>query len=215
MIRNLEMPNALGTGRIAFVAVLAMASSAAARADTRTRTRVTIRGTGNNVTILETPAPALARRPVFERKAAPDALGEAIELKTEGLDDNMLLAYLRAHEAELPPVIGAAAITRLRRAGAGKPVVAYLASVAAVDVGETGEGREPAVSNAPLPENEAQTPIYGMPYAYPFAGAYAAPFPARRRGSVFSLRNAPFPRRQPGLHRPFPSRVMPGRRRME
>ncbi len=206
----LEMSKVVGTARLAFAALFVLLSSFPARGEEATRTRVTIRGSGTNVTIEQTQLPG--RRPVFERKVAPDPLGDAIQLKTEGLDDSRLLAYLRAHEAEIPPVIGTAVMTRLRRAGAGKAVVAYLATVAAVDVGETGEGREPAVSTAPLPATEAVFPVYGMPYGYPLAGGYATPYPARRRAPGFLFRRAPFPRGQPLLRRSLPMRPSHGRR---
>jgi len=207
------MSNALGIARAAFAAVLAMASSAAARADTQARTHVTIRGTGSNITIQETQAPA--RRRFFEKSSPSGAIGEAVRLKTEGADDVRVIAYLRAHEGQLPPVIEAADVRQLRKAGAGKSVVAYLATVAAVDVGETGEGREPAVPNAPLPETEAGPPVYGMPYGYPVAGGYAAPYPARRGVRGFSQRRMPFSHRLPVLRRSFPQHTMPGHRRME
>lgn len=206
------MSNAFATDRVALAALLLLASSSVARGDTVARTRVTIHGSGSNVTIERTQAPA--RRAVFERKAvSPDALAEAIQLKTQGVSDGMLVAYLRAHEAELPPVIEAAAMTRLRKAGAGKSVAAYLVTVAAVDIGETGEGWGPSVSNGYAPETEAGTPADDMTAGYSIAGGYAAPYPARRRNSSF--RHAPFPRHQPVFHRAFPSRVVPGRRRME
>jgi hypothetical protein len=208
------MSNAFGTARVAFAAVLAMASSAAARADAEARTHVTIRGTGSNITIQETQAPA--RRPFFEKSSFPSgAIGEAVRLKTEGADDVRVIAYLRVHEGQLPPVIEAADVRQLRKAGAGKSVVAYLATVAAVDVGETGEGREPAVSNGLLPETEAGTPVYGMPYGYPVAGGYAAPYPARRGVRGFSQRRMPFSHGLPVLRGSFPRHTMPGHRRME
>ncbi len=208
------MSNALGAARAAFAAVLAMASSATARADTQARTHVTIRGTGSNITIQETQAPA--RRRFFEKSSFPSgAIGEAVRLKTEGADDVRVIAYLRAHEGQLPPVIEAADVSRLRKAGAGKSVFAYLVIVAAVDVGETGEGHEPVVSNAPLPQTEAETPFYGMPYSYPVAGGYAAPYPARRGVHGFSQRRMPFLHRLPVLRGSFPRHTVPGRRRME
>jgi len=204
----------LGTARAAFAAVLAMASSAAARADTQARTHVTIRGAGSNITIQETQAPA--RRRFFEKSAFPSgAIGEAVRLKTEGADDVRVIAYLRAHEGELQPVIEAADVRRLRKAGAGLSVVAYLATVAAVDVGETGEGHEPIVSNAFVPESQAETPSYGMPYAYPAAGGYAAPFRARRHAHGFTQRRMPFSHRLPVLRGSFSRHTMSGHRRME
>ncbi len=208
------MSNAFRAARVAFAAVLAMASSAAARADTQARTRVTIRGTGSNITIEETQAPA--RRRFFAESASPTGvIGEALRLKTEGADDALVIAYLRANEGELPPVIEAADVRQLRKAGAGKSVVAYLVTVAAVDIGETGEGREPAVSYASVPDTEAQTPFYGMPYGYPVAGGYAAPYPTRRGVRGFSQRRMPFSHGLPVLRRSFPRHTMPGRRRME
>jgi hypothetical protein len=211
----LEMSKTFAIARGALAALIVFASCAVALCDVPpARTRVTIRGSGSSVTIERTQAPA--RRVVFERKAvSPDALAEAIHLKTEGVSDGMLVAYLRAHEAELPPVIEAAAMTRLRKAGAGKSVAAYLVTVAAVDIGETGEGWGPAVSNAYSPEAEAGMPAYDMTAGYSIAGSYAFPYPTRRRNHAFSVRHAPFPHRQPVLHRAFPSRIMPGRRRME
>ena len=209
----LEMSKAFGTAGVVFAAALAMDSSAAAQ-DTRTRTHVTIRGTGSNITIQQTQAPG--RRRSFEKSSFPSAaIGEAVRLKTEGADDVRVIAYLRAHETQLPPVIEAAEVKQLRKAGAGKSVVAYLTTVAAVDIGETGEGREAAVSNAPLPETEAETPFYGMPYGYPVAGGYASPYPARRRVHGFSQRRMPFLHRLPVLRGSFPRHTVPGRRRME
>ena len=209
------MSKAFATVRMALAALLVLASSSVVRGDAPpTRTRVTIRGSGSNVTIEETKAPV--RRPVFERRAVShDALDEAIQLKAQGVSDGMLVAYLRAHEAELPRVIEAAAMTRLRKAGAGKAVAAYLVTVAAVDIGETGEGWGPAVSNSYAPETEAGTPAYDASSGYPFyGGGSAAPYPARRH-AAFSHHRGPLPRRQPFFHGAFPSRAMPGRRRME
>jgi len=208
------MSKAFATVRLAVAALLVLASSSVAWGDAPpARTRVTIRGSGSNVTIEETKAPV--RRPVFERKAVShDALDEAIQLKAEGVSDGMLVAYLRAHEAELPPVIEAAAMTRLRKAGAGKSVAAYLVTVAAVDIGETGEGGGPAVSSSYAPETESGTPAYDASSGYPFYGGSSAPYPARRH-AAFSHHRGPMPRRQPVFHGAFPSRAMSGRRRME
>jgi hypothetical protein len=216
------MSKAFATDRAALAALVVLASSSVALGDAPpARTRVTIRGSGSNVTIEHTQAP---ERAVFERKAvSPDALAEAIQLKAEGVSDSMLVAYLRAHEAELPPVIEAAAMTRLRRAGAGKSVTAYLVTVAAVDIGETGEGWGPAASSASPPEADTGIPVSDMTDGYYVAGGYASPYPARRRNHASSIRHAPWPRRQPTFHGAFPShangamtsRAMPGRRQMQ
>jgi hypothetical protein len=111
------MSKAFTAARVALAALVVLASSSVAQADAPpARTRVTIRGSGSNVTIEHTQAPV---RAVFERKAvSPDALAEAIQLKAEGVSDGMLVAYLRAHEADLPPVIEAATMTRRKPAPA-------------------------------------------------------------------------------------------------
>lgn len=167
-------------------AFLVIASSPAARADdTQARTRVTIRGTGANVTIDRTLVPAGKR--AFPRNApAAGPLSDAIRLEAEGADDATLIAYLSAHQADLPPVIDARDVTQLRKAGAGKSVVAYLATVAAVDIGPTGEGR--GAASYPPPGLVVETPAYEAAYGYPLIGSYGSPFPARLGGRGFFLR---------------------------
>ena len=205
------MSKAPGIARPALMTLVVLASTSVARGDEVVRTRVTIRGSGSNVTIEETLAPV--RKPVFERRKVPtDTLGEAIRLKTEGANDVTVVAYLRVHEAELPPIIEAAAMSRLRRAGAGKSVAAYLATVSAVDIGETGKGWGPAVSNAYAQETEAGMSAYDISYGYPVGGGYASPYSGRRRNAAFSHRHAPFPRHQPVFQRNLPMGSARGRR---
>jgi hypothetical protein len=205
------MSNASGTRRAALVAVLALASSAAARADAPARTRVTIRGTGSNVMIEETQAPA--RRRFFAESSSPaGVMGEAIRLKTEGADDARVIAYLRAHEGQLPRVIEAEDVRRLRKAGAGKSVATYLASVAAVDIGETGEGHEALGAIAPPAPADLDVASYGAPYAYLLGGGYGVPYRSRFHHSA---RRLTFPRvspmallpGRPAFHRFLPSRA--------
>jgi len=132
----------------------------AARGDTQGRTRVTIRGTGSDVVIERSAVPVARRVPeVAAISAGP--LGEAIRLKSQGAGDAAVIAYLQAHEAELPPVVDSEDVKRLRKAGAGKSVVAYLATAAAVDIGETGEGHEAAVSAERASPIELETAPYG------------------------------------------------------
>lgn len=204
------MSKVVPIARLAFALLLAVASSAVAIGEEAGRTRVTIRGSGSNVAIEQTQAPS--RRPIFESEAAPDPLADAIHLKTEGLDDGQLLAYLRAHETELPSVIGARTMARLRRAGAGKSVTAYLATVAAVDIGETGEGRQAVLLNGSVPETGPGTPAYDMPYGYPIAGWYGAPGFGRRHGFGFSHRRGPFVSARPYRRGVSAVRPMFGRR---
>ena len=114
------------------------------------------------------------RRPV---SAGP--LGEAIRLKAQGATDTAVIAYLHAHEAKLPPVVDSEDVKKLRKAGAGKSVVAYLATVAAVDIGETGEGHDALVSAERASPIETETAPYGMSDAYGLSGGYGTPYRAR------------------------------------
>lgn len=174
----------------------------AARGDTPGRTRVTIRGTGSDVVIERSAGPA-RRIPVAAALPA-GPLGEAIRLKRQGAGDAAVIAYLQAHEAELPPVVDSEDVKQLRKAGAGKSVVAFLATVAAVDIGETGEGREAVVFAEPSSPVGADAASYGVPDAYGFSGGYGTPYRARRvpRG---------FPRAHvmafPSGHRRIPGRA--------
>jgi hypothetical protein len=97
-------------------------------------------------------------------------------------------------------------VKRLRDAGAGKSVVAYLTTVAAVEIGETGEGPEAAVSRVPVSETDLETAPYGMSDGYPILGGYGAPHRPR-----LSHRGFPHLRRMPfgpsSFHRPIPSRA--------
>jgi hypothetical protein len=161
------------------LALVAFTATSAARGDEPERTRVTIHGTGSSLTIDRDQTPV--RRHSFPTSPPPSGvLADALRLKAAGADDATLTAYLFAHQAELPPIIDAADVRRLRKAGAGKTVVAFLATVAAVDIGETGEGREPVSSNASLaPVSGA--PMYDAPFFYPAAAGYPVPHIARFR----------------------------------
>jgi len=115
--------------------------------------RVTIRGTGNAIAVERTgePAPLLpAGEPSYP------VLGEAIGMKESGSTDEVLVGYLRAHRSELPSLVDLDTVAALRRAGAGRDVVAFLASVAAVEIGPTGaEGKSPEEPAYAAPEGGA------------------------------------------------------------
>lgn len=161
--------------RLALAAVLAALPAVAAAADAAGdtspgRQRVTIRGTGSSVEIERTEAPA---RKQPERVAEPaGVLDQAADLKSRGASDDEVIAYLREHQASLPPIIEARDIRSLRRAGAGQGVVTWLSRVAAVDIGETGEGREAAVSSAA----ESEEFPYSQPYAWGADGGSGMPY---------------------------------------
>jgi hypothetical protein len=92
----------------------------------------------------------------------------------------------------------------LRKAGAGKSVVAFLATAAAVDIGETGEGHEAAVIAEPSSPVGVDAASYGMSDAYGFSGGYGTPYRARRVPRGFPRAHVmAFP---PG-HRRIPARA--------
>ncbi|HET7453509.1 MAG TPA: hypothetical protein VFL12_12245 [Thermoanaerobaculia bacterium] len=115
--------------------------------------RVTIRGTGNDISVEHAEAaPSLA-----EQAAPASVLDEAIRLKASGASDEAIVGFLRAHRDLLPTVVDFGTVSALREAGAGRSVVAYLSSVAAVEVGPTGaEGRSEE------PEGYGRPPEYEM-----------------------------------------------------
>jgi hypothetical protein len=194
--------------RSALVVLSTLVSVSAARGDTQSRTRVTIRGTGSIVAIERSEGPV--RRRLAEVTAIPAGpLGQAVQLKAQGASDTAVISYLRAHAAEIPTVVGSEDVRRLRKAGAGKSVVAYLTTVAAVDIGETGEGHETAVSAAPVSPIDLEAAPYGMSDGYPLSGGYGAPYPARISPRGFpNLRRMPSPPGRHFFHRSIPSRAL-------
>jgi hypothetical protein len=184
----------------------------AARGDTQNRTRVTIRGTGSVVVIDRSEVP-VRKRVSGATAISAGPLGKAVHLKAQGASDTAVISYLRAHEAELPPVVAYEEVKQLRNAGAGKSVMAFLTTVAAVDIGETGEGYGTAVSAAPVSPIDQETAPYGMSDAYPLSGGYGAPYRARRVPHGFPrLRRMALPPGFPAFHRRIPSRAASPRR---
>jgi hypothetical protein len=198
--------------RTASLATLAAACAGAVLADSPPRTRVTIRGSGTSIAIERSKArsESVARRPPLSEEQA-GVIREAIRLKAAGAADASVLAYLRAHQAALPPIVDAEDSRRLRRAGAGKAVFAYLATVAAVEIGETGEGREPAASSEAAAAYDSGAPAYDANYGYPYYGNSSSYASGLRRG--FPPRRMIVPRRQHAFPAPLGRRGMAGRRR--
>jgi hypothetical protein len=194
--------------RSALVLLSTLVSVSAARGDAQSRTHVTIRGTGSAVVIERGEGPV--RKRLAEATAIPASpLGQAAQLKAQGASDTAIISYLRAHAAEIPSVVGSEDVKRLRKAGAGKSVVAYLTTVAAVDIGETGEGHETAVSAAPVSPLDLEAADYGMPDGYPLSGGYGAPYPARLAPRGFPhLRRMTSPPGRHVFHRSIPSRAL-------
>jgi len=96
----------------------------------------------------------------------------------------------------------------LRKAGAWKSVVAYLATAAAVDIGETGEGHEASVSAERSSTIGLEPSSYEMSDAYALSGGYGAPHRARLVPRGFPRARAmAFPPGLPAFHRRIPSRA--------
>jgi hypothetical protein len=189
--------------------MLAAAWAGTALADNPPRTRVTIKGSGSSIAIER--SETAARRPSLATEQTSGPIREAIRLKAGGASDASLLTYLRARQAELPPVVDAEDARQLRRAGAGKAVFGYLATVAAVEIGETGEGREPAAPSEAAASYGFETPTYDANYGYPYY-TYAPPYAAGLRRGLPSRRMIG-PRRQRAFPAPPGHRGMAERRR--
>jgi hypothetical protein len=174
------MPKTLVAGAV--LAVLIAPVSASADEPAATRTRVTIRGDGDSVVIERSTVPA--GKPSRAAEWASGPIGAAVDMKAAGASDAQVIAYLQAHAEELPTVIASEDVRRLRKAGAGKRVVDYLARVSAVDIGETGEGHEVVeYAAAPSPgENYSEEWAPGVPYYGNYVGGYGGAYPGRFRG---------------------------------
>lgn len=189
------------------LALSAFVPVSVARGDSQSRTRVTIRGTGSDV-VIERSAAALRKRVPQAPALSAGPLGEAIHLKAQGANDTAVIAYLQAHEAELPSVVDSEDVKQLRKAGAGKSVVAYLATVSAVDIGETGEGHEAAVSAERSSPTGLEPETYGMSDAYALSGGYGTSYGARQVPRGFPrARRMVIPPGLPAFHRRIPSRA--------
>ena len=158
------MSGFLRSCRFVPVALITIGLSAAARADTETHRRVTIRGTGSDISVertetLTTPE----KKPELARAAsASPVLSEAIRMKESGGSDAALLAYLRSNASRLPVVVDLETVDRLRRAGTGKPVLAYLASVAAIEIGDSGAAWGPPEAETPAAPEYEPVPAAGI-----------------------------------------------------
>lgn len=155
--------------RTARLVSLAIVVAASARGEaTQDPARATIRGSGTNVTIVYRGG---KQAPAQEALKAPESAGvlaEAVRLKTRGADDTSVIAYLRANQADLPPVTEAAVVKQLRKAGAGEALISDLSRMTALDIGETGEPGAVVMSPA-----APQLAPYGMPYEGAYGGGYA------------------------------------------
>ena len=133
------------------------------------RSRVRISGTGSNIVLERDPRPERKSAPAPVPEAPASPVDAATELKAAGASDEAVLSHLRAHAGEIPPVILAEDVRRLRKSGAGPDVIAWLSRNTALDIGETGEGHEsPDYSAAPPPQDYGMG-VYEAGYAVPGA----------------------------------------------
>jgi len=133
--------------RLIVRAVVLIALARCAQAETDSQTQAVIRGTGKDVTIVyrssvTTRSHTLPAAPHAPTPAVADdtVLTEAAQMKTRGASDESIIAYLRIHQAELPTVVSTETVDQLRQAGVGRPVIASLSTLTAVEIGELGEG---------------------------------------------------------------------------
>src|SRR5262245_46857611 len=85
------------------------------------RTRVRISGTGSNIVLEREPRPEKKPSRASEWTASP--IDSAVDLKVSGASDEAVLSHLLSHADEIPPVIPAEDVRRLRKAGAGPDVI--------------------------------------------------------------------------------------------
>ncbi|MGH9442370.1 MAG: hypothetical protein ACRD16_08835 [Thermoanaerobaculia bacterium] len=159
---------------------LAVAAYDPSASGDETRRRLTIRGTGNDISVDRSETPTTpAKKPELSRGGAPiSVLAEAIRMKESGGSDGAVLGYLKSHAFQIPAIIDLGSVNRLRGAGAGRPVLAYLASVSAIEVGDSGAvggaTAEPAAEIFPsgAPESE---PDFAAQSGNPIFGGLFAP----------------------------------------
>jgi len=150
--------------RISVLTLLSAVFGVSARADAPStrESRATISGSGNDVTIVyRGDAKASGATAAPGHAPAEDVLAEAGRLAARGAGDETVIAYLRGQQANVPPIVGTEDVRRLRSAGAGESVIAYLSRVTALDIGETAEGGPIAPSSAMAVGSNARRPGRG------------------------------------------------------
>jgi hypothetical protein len=131
-------------------------------------------------------------------------LNDVARMTKAGMPDATILAYVKARRAGTDSV-SADDLIQLRRAGVGEPVIQYLAGVAALDEGRSGEARQ---GNVTYDSGDGTAypvePAYDGGYVYPYGYGY---YPYDGGGyfstSVVFIGGRPFRRHHFFPHRPF------------
>jgi hypothetical protein len=167
------------------------------------RSKVRITGSGNSVVLERHPAPETSRRkspPASEPAQGP--IDSAAQMKASGASDAAVIAFLKSRD-DLPAVIAADDVRRLRKAGAGQSVIGWLSRVAALDIGETGEGHEVAAYAEPAPAMDYGSQVYDAGYSVPYyygGGYYPAGGYTPSRFHRFGHASHPIVRPAAGAH---------------
>lgn len=193
----------------------AVATSALADTPASDQSRATIRGTGSDVTIVYRgkakpqvgPGPN-AKSSRVEAAPRADVLTEAARLAAGGADEGSLISYLRTHQADLPVIVSADAMRRLKKAGAGPAVASELTRLSAVDIGDTAQGNPPVdrVFGAPPEMGEESPSFYSNGYPVYASGGIAR---HRRGARVFEMPRVAGSQPQPPMRAPRVPRMRP------
>jgi len=144
----------LAAGAAVFASSLAGGSTPISGLRRAGAARITIRGSGSAISIVRA-------APSDSASGGEDLslLDRTVRMKEEGTTDEALVEYLRAHRREIPELVDFDVMSRLRESGAGTAVSAYLASVAAVEIGPTGApgGRQTDSSEPEAPPEGTMT----------------------------------------------------------
>jgi hypothetical protein len=149
-------------------------------------------------------ATALAQSGPHSTRFSNPLLDDVVRMTKAGMSEATIVAYVKARRAGMDSV-SADDLMQLRRARVGEPVIQYLAGVAPLDEGRTGEARQGDVTydsgdGTAYPVEPAYNGGYVSPYGYGYypydGGGY---FPT----SVVFIGGRPFLRHHFFHHRPF------------
>ena len=149
-------------------------------------------------------AAALAQSGPSLRRFSNPVLNDAVRMTKAGMPEATIAAYVKARRAGMDSV-NADDLMQLRRAGVGESVIQYLAGVAPLDEGRTGEARQGDVTydsgdGTTYPVEPAYDGGYVSPYGY---GYYPYDGGGYFSTAVVFIGGRPFLRHHFFPHRPF------------